>query len=94
MDLLSNTKKLMNSGDVRNQASKLRNRGLQIQVTDMSCQSTLPFLNLGLHKAIQHSENKIITHFEDEVGPGMLQSSINKNLQFANISHSTNRIDT
>ena len=35
-------------------------------------------LHLQVHKqsSIEHSENEIITRFENEVGPGMLQSSV------------------
>ena len=43
---------------------------------------------------IEYSENKIITHFENKVGPEVLRSSIRQTQNLQKFSHSTYRIDT
>ena len=36
---------------------------------------------------IEHSENKIITYFENEVGPGVLQSNVQQIYNLQNFTH-------
>ena len=40
---------------------------------------------------IEHSGNKIITYFENEVGPGVLLFQFSTNIQSAGISHNKDR---
>ena len=67
---------------------------LKQQQNDNMVFSGFPPKNRPGMRAIEYSENKFIIHFENEAGPGVLESTVQQTCTLQKNSHRKDRINT